>query len=64
MVCINGWGMTRCHPLTFFKKQQEKDMNMKPDNSYKLPIYRAFSGDLLMGVTNYKVCDTINYGII
>ena len=35
LVCINGWGMTRCHPLTFFKKQQEKDMNMKPVNSYK-----------------------------
>ena len=39
-------------------------MNMKPVNSYKLPIYRAFSSDLLMCVTNYKVCDTINYGII
>jgi len=37
---------------------------MATNKSVKSPVYRAFSIDLLMGVTKYKVCDTHEYGII
>jgi hypothetical protein len=37
---------------------------MKTRNIVKCPIYGAFSADLLMCVTKYKVCDTLGCYII